>query len=122
MPKAEIKGLAQLERKLGRLPSVIDEAARQAVKDEAHETAQDERRLAPRRTGDLADSVQTEFDKGGLGASVHPTARYASFVNNGARGIPPQPFATAAGKLARRRFKKRTIEITNEALRRLGRG
>lgn len=122
MPKTTIKGLAALERKLGRLPRVIDEAAREAVKAEARETAADERRLAPRLTGNLADSVQTEIDAGGLGANVYPTADYADDVNNGSRGRPPQPFATAAAKLARRRFKKRTAEITNEALRRLGQG
>lgn len=119
MPKTTIRGLAQLERKLGRLPRAIEEAARQAVKDEVKETAHDERRLAPRDTGALADSVQEEIDKGGLAGRVFPTVDYADDVNNGSRGRPPQPFATAAAKLARRRFPKRTVEITNEALRRL---
>lgn len=117
-----IRGLAQLEKKLGKLPAVIAEAARQAVKEEVAETADDMRRLAPRLSGDLAESVQEEISDDGLSGTVSPKARYATFVNDGARGIPPQPFATAAGKLSRRRFKKRTEEITAEALRRLGQG
>lgn len=117
-----IKGLAQLEKKLGRLPRAIDEAAREAVKEEVHETAVDMRRLAPKLTGELAESVQEEIAEGGLSGTVSPRARYATFVNDGARGIPPQPFATAAGKLTRRRFRKRTEQITSEALRRLGKG
>lgn len=117
-----IRGLAQLERKLGRLPAVIEEAARQAVKEEVTETARDMRRLAPHRTGELADSVQEEINDGGLSGTVSPRARHATFVNDGARGIPPQPFATAAGKLSRRRFRKRTEQITMDALRELGKG
>lgn len=117
-----IKGLAQLEKKLGRLPRAIDEAAREAVKEEVHETAVDMRRLAPKLTGELAASVQEEIAEGGLSGTVSPRARHATFVNDGARGIPPQPFATAAGKLSRRRFRKRTEAITSEALRRLGKG
>lgn len=117
-----IRGLAQLEKKLGKLPAVIAEAARQAVKEEVGETADDMRRLAPRLTGGLAESVQEEISEDGLSGTVSPKARYATFVNDGARGIPPQPFATAAGKLSRRRFRKRTEEITAEALRRLGNG
>ncbi len=122
MPRVTIKGLKQLERKLGRLPATVREAAREAVRDEVSETAEDERRLAPRRTGTLIGSVVEEVDPGGLAGSVYPSARYATFVNNGARGVPPQPFATAAAKLAGRRFRKRTVEITNDALRMLGKG
>jgi len=120
--RIEIKGLRQLERKLGGLPHSVRKAARESVREEVSETADDERRLAPRRTGTLIGSVQEEISPGGLGGAVWPTARYAQYVNDGARGVPPQPFATAAAKLARRRFKKRTIGITNEALRRLGKG
>lgn len=117
-----IRGLAQLEKKLGKLPAVIEQAAREAVREEVAATADDMRRLAPKRTGELARSVQEEISDGGLSGTVSPRARYATFVNDGARGIPPQPFATAAGKLSRRRFRKRTEQITAEALERLARG
>jgi HK97 gp10 family phage protein len=117
-----IKGLKQLERKLGRIPAHMQRAAIKAVKDEVGETAEDERRLAPKRTGELADSVQEEITSGGLGGRVWPRARYARFVNDGARGVAAQPFATAAGKLTRRRFKKRTEKLVDAALRRLAKG
>lgn|ERR1700749_901123 len=117
-----IKGLKQLERKLGRLPADIQRASMKAVKDEVKETGTDMRRLAPKKTGFLADSVQEELTSGGLGGKVWPRARYAKFVNDGARGVAAQPFATATGKLTRKRFKKRTIEITNKALRKVARG
>lgn len=118
----EIVGLPGLERKLGRLPRKIVEAAKLAVHQEVKETAQDERRLAPKLTGALADSVQEEFTGGGLRGSVAPRERYAQFVNDGARGVPPRPFATAAGKLARRRFRKRTIKLVDQAMARLSKG
>ncbi len=120
--KVQIKGLAQLNRKLGKLPRSIEAAARQAVEEQVEATGHDMRRLAPHRTGDLADSVQEEIAEDGLSGKVWPAARYAGFVNDGARGIPPQPFATAAAKLARRQFRKRTVDITNYALRNLGKG
>lgn len=122
MANLTIKGLAQLEKKLGRMPRVLDEAARQAVKEQVQETGRDMRRLAPKLTNELAESVQEEIGDSGLSGTVSPRARYASFVNDGARGIPPQPFATAAGKLARKAFRRRTEQITAEALRRLGKG
>lgn len=115
-----IKGLAQLERRLGKLPGAIRKAARESVKAEVSDTADDERRLAPKLTGHLADSVQEEIYPDGQGGEVYPTARYAGFVNDGARGVPAQPFATAAAALTRKRFRKRTVDITNEAMRRLG--
>jgi HK97 gp10 family phage protein len=117
-----IRGVKQLEKKLGRLPRVIDEAAREAVKEQVSETGDDMRRLAPKLTRELEESVQEEIDKTGLSGTVSPRARYAAFVNDGARGIPAQPFATAAAKLARGKFRKRTETITAEALRRLGKG
>lgn len=120
--KVSIKGLKQLERKLGKLPGAVDKAARQAVADEVSETADDERRLAPRRTGHLIGSVVEEIDPSKLGGSVYPSARYATFVNDGARGVAPQPFATAAAKLARKRFKNRVVDLENDVMRRLGKG
>ncbi len=117
-----IRGVKQLEKKLGRLPRTIDDASRQAVREQVHETGADMRRLAPKLSGELAESVQEEIAEGGLSGTVSPRARYASFVNDGARGVPPQPFATAAAKLARKQFRKRTETITAEALRRLGKG
>jgi HK97 gp10 family phage protein len=115
-------GVARLKRKLGKLPGSIERAARRSVKDETKETAADMRRLAPKLTGHLAESVQEELTANGLGGRVWPSARYAQFVNDGARGVAAQPFATAAAKLSRKRFKARTVKIEKEALKRLAAG
>ncbi len=120
--RVQIKGLAQLQRKLGKLPRTIERAAARSVKAEVGETADDMRRLAPKLTGHLAESVEERVSESGLSGTVAPTARYATFVNDGARGVPAQPFATAAARLSRKRFKARTVEIENEALRRLAAG
>lgn len=114
-----IKGLARLNRKLGRMPRAIEEAAREAVKDEVAETARDERQLAPVDTRNLVESIVEEVAKDGLSGAVYPTADYAAYVNDGTSNHPAQPFATSAGKLARRRFRKRTKELAEDIRHRL---
>ncbi len=117
-----IKGLARLDRKLGRMPRVIEEAARQAVKDEVEATGRDMRQLAPVDTRELVESIQEEINEGGLSGQVYPRAPHAAFVNDGTYSHPAQPFATSTGKLSRRRFRKRTKELAEDIRRRLAWG
>lgn len=116
--KVTIAGIKSLERKLGKLPAVVEDGLREAVKAQLKATAEDERQLAPRDTGELADSIQTETADGGLGGIVAVTADHATYVNNGTRDTPAQPFATAAAKLARKQFPDRVVDELNEAVRR----
>lgn len=117
-----IKGLARLDRKLARMPRAIEEAARQAVKDEVADTARDERQFAPVDTRELVDSIQEEIADDGMSGAVYPRAKHAAFVNDGTYSHPAQPFATSAGKLSRRRFRKRTKELAEDIRRRLAWG
>lgn len=114
-----IQGLARLDKKLARMPRAIEEAAREAVKAEVHDTAVDMRRLAPKDSGDLAASVQEDINDGGMSGTVSPRIYYAAFVNDGTYSHVAQPFATAAGKISRRRFRKRTVEIAASIRRKL---
>lgn len=109
-----VKGLDKLTRKLDELPEHIAAGARQAVRDETHEVAEDMRRTAPRLTGELARSIQAEVKD--LEGRAAATARHAVFVEYGTSSTPEQPFAAPAAERSRRRFPKRIREAVGEAL------
>jgi HK97 gp10 family phage protein len=115
-----ITGQAALNRKLKRLPHLVDAGCREAVTEEVDVTADDLRRTAPRDTGELAESVREHIGKGGLSGEAAVTARHAGFVNDGTRDTPGQPFATAAGVRAQARFPDRVTAKLNEQLRKAG--
>jgi len=117
--RVEIKGLAELERKLKALPEVIEAAAREAVKEEAQEAANDLRRLAPVKDGDLRRSIQAEVEKRGLAGIAAVTARHAEFVVHGTSDTPANDFVTPVINLVRRRFDDRFVDKLNARLRKV---
>ena len=121
MAKVQIKGLPELEKKLKRLPEVVERAAREAVKGETDEAVEDLRRDAPVKEGDLRDSVQAEIDKGGLAGVAAVTARHAEFVVHGTSDTPANDFVTPVINDVRRRFPDRFTDELNAELRKMGR-
>lgn len=112
-----IAGIKALSRVLDQLPKQIATAARTAVRDETEDVAEDMRRAAPRRTGELARSIQAEVKD--LEGKAAATARHAVFVEYGTSSTPEQPFATPAAERSRRRFPKRIRQQVREALKRM---
>lgn len=119
MAKVEIKGLADLERKLKAMPELVERAARAAVKGETHEAADDLRRHAPVDDGELRDSIQAEIQKGGLAGVAAVTARHAEFVVHGTSDTPANDFVTPVINAVRRRFDDRFADEIRDELRKL---
>jgi HK97 gp10 family phage protein len=117
--KVQIKGLAELGRKLKALPEVVERAARAAVKEEVGEAADDLRRFAPVKSGELRRSVQEEIAKKGLSGTAAVTARHAEFVVHGTSDTPANDFVTPVVNAVRRRFDDRFVDRVKLELRRM---
>lgn len=115
--KVTIKGLDELARKLKALPEVVDRAGARAVKAETDETANDMRRTAPRDTGELQESIRSEYSAKTMTGRAAATARHAEFVEHGTSDTAAQPFVEPAAERARRRFPAR---VKQEIKRELG--
>ena len=83
------------------------DGARAAVAEETKDVADDMRKHAPRDTGELAESIQTEIGGDGLTGTAAATARHATFVEYGTSDTPEQPFAMPAAMRSRNRFWRR---------------
>jgi HK97 gp10 family phage protein len=114
-----VKGMDQLRAKLDQLPDAIVTGVRAAVKAETEEIADDMRRGAPRATGELADSMQTEIADDGLSGKAVATARHATFVEHGTSDTPAQPYVAPAAERARKRFPGRVEAAIGGELRKL---
>lgn len=60
--------------------------------------------MVPVDTGALKNSINTEFEKGGLTAIVAPHMEYAAFVEYGTRRMSAQPYMTPAAEAVRPSF------------------
>lgn len=89
----QVKGADQLARTLAKAGRDLQDwaavNAAAAAKVEA-----DAKRRAPHRTGALGHSISATSDKGG--AQVAASARYARYVEYGARRTPARPFLAPA--------------------------
>lgn len=120
MAKVRIKGLPDLERKLKALPEVAKRACAKAVKDEVKEAADDLRRLAPVKDGDLRRSIQEEIEKRkGLEGAAAITAAHATHVINGTSDTPANDFATPVVAKVRQRFPDRVVAEVKAEMRKL---
>jgi len=114
-----IHGLGELEKKLRKLPEVVERAGGRAVRLETEETADDMRRFAPHDTGELEESIGAEYNAKTMTGRATATARHAGFVEHGTEDTPAQPFAEPAAQIARRRFPERVRTEVKEELRKL---
>ena len=110
--------LREFKRALRKFPDAIDRVSDRVIDDETEDVARDMRRLAPRATGELADSVQAEHKRGTATGRAIAKARHATFVERGTKRAKAQPFAEPAHELSGPRLRKRLIEAINEDIRR----
>ncbi len=115
-----ISGLDALARNLDRLPEVVREAARVAIRDETEETADDMRRHAPVLSGKLRRGIQAELDPRALEGAAVTTAEHSPFVIHGTSDMEADDFMTPAAKRAQRRFPARVKRDVGEAILGLG--
>lgn len=115
-----IKGLDQLVRKLKALPEVVAVASARAVRDETEEVADDMRRDAPERTGDLKAGIQAEYDASTITGRAVSTARHTTFVVHGTSDTPENDFMTPTAERSRNgRFRERVITEVRAELRKV---
>lgn len=119
MAKVQIKGLAELEKKLGQLPEIVERAARAAVEGEVDEAVEDLRASAPVDEGELRDSTQGEISKNGLDGTAALTAGHATYVVAGTSEMPARDFVTPVIIDVRQRFPDRFADELREQLRRM---
>jgi HK97 gp10 family phage protein len=137
--RARIEGLDRLRRKLDTMEPRIARAMSEAISQNAAEMAQQSARLAPRDTGDLAETIGWMWTpsrnvseatrasiKGGvrLSADVHAGIRggkgfHAGFVEFGTVDQSPQPFFYPVYRLNRRRYRSRISRAINKAVKAL---
>ena len=95
MLKWSITGRKELKRKLGAVQRKARGRSPKEVRRVARGIERRMKKLAPRLSGDLADSIRTEFDPDGLGFVVGPRVRYSFWV---IYGKPRNPFVHKAFK------------------------
>lgn len=117
--QVKIAGVEELARKLKALPEVVERAARTAVKAETEAVADDMRRGAPRKTGDLVDGIQAEFDAKTITGKAVSTARHTTFVVHGTSDTPANDFMTPAARRSEKRLMRRVKDEVEAELRKL---
>jgi HK97 gp10 family phage protein len=75
---AKIEGLDRLKKRFERLPAAVFDEVGKAIEQSADEIVQMQKRLAPKKTGALADSVQANLDA--------DPPKYATFRPSGRGG------------------------------------
>ncbi len=111
-----VRGQKRLMAKLGALPAHVDAAGRRVVKAEVEEIAEDMRRNAPFKTGELKESIQSEYDDATITGTAAATARHATFVVHGTEDTPAQDFMTPAAKRSQGRFRRRLVKAINDEI------
>ena len=89
-------GVKELSERLSTAAARVGAKAANAVRAGAAQISRDAAAAAPRRSGALAESIQTTFSGSGrsgtMSATIPPTARHAPFVEFGTYKDRPQPF------------------------------
>ena len=111
-----IKGADELFKKLRKIPGVVERAGGRAVKEETHDVANDMRRGAPVKTGELRDGIQAEYDAKTMTGKAVSTARHTTFVVHGTSDTPANDFMTPAAERSRKRFPQRVTDTIKEEL------
>lgn len=131
-----VQGLESLSRKLRkRIPKAVADATEAALVKGATEISDTAKRLAPRRSGRLADSIGWTLGKPpgdakiiggqerrfkGVRASIfagNSEAYYARFVEFGTERASPHPFFFPAYRVNKKRAKNRITRAIKKGLR-----
>lgn len=124
MPKkADVIGLDDLTKKFPHFVTILQDAARDAIKEAAENLETNAKRDAPKDTGRMARGIKTEYSKGGLIAEVAERdperTHIARFIEEGTSSIPAQPFMGPNANRERRRLATRVEQQIKKRLSRL---
>lgn len=109
-----VEGLPALEKALASKVAELRAGATMAVAEEVALIESDARGAAPRDTGELAGSIESEVSE--TSGTVRTESRHAGFMEFGTFKDEAQPFMHPAAEKARRRFPKRAADIIRAAL------
>jgi HK97 gp10 family phage protein len=118
--KVKIRGADVLGKRLRELPRVATKAARETVREETNDIANDMRRGAPVDEGELVKGIQEELLEKGLTGRAVSTARHTTFVVHGTSRMPARDFMTPVAVRSRKRFPKLLRAKVDKALGKLG--
>jgi HK97 gp10 family phage protein len=116
---AKVEGLAQLQRRLARLPPKIKAEVKPAIDKGADALVAMQKRLAPVDEGNLRDSIRKEDGRHELAVVVKAGAGipYETFVEFGTVNMPAQPFFWPAYRASRRSIRSRISRAVKKAVR-----
>ena len=91
-------------------------ALKQAVGEELHAIATDQRMTAPRgKTGQLVAGITTDQPRDLAGRVTQRTV-YAIWIEFGRKSAPAQPYIVPSAESARPRFPRRVVDIVRQAV------
>lgn len=107
-----VEGVDDMTAELVRRMGAARAAAEEQLGREAKAVADDMRRNAPRRTGELRRGIVWEHR--GDEAVVRSTARHSRFIEFGTRKVPRRPYVRPAALRSERRLPKRISTAVRE--------
>ena len=90
-------------------------ALKQAVGEELHAIATDQRMTAPRDKGQLVAGITTDQPRDLAGRVTQRTV-YAIWIEFGRKSAPAQPYIVPSAESARPRFPRRVVDIVRQAV------
>ena len=116
-----VEGMPELRSALRRVSVAAERSTRSSVKRTAEAVEADARARAPRRTGELANSITHEIDPDGLNATIGTNLWRAHFAEFGTRHSPEQPFLFPALEANRGGFIARLRREVGRSIAKAGR-
>lgn len=104
MPTIKFEGITKLTKDMKK--NLNMDAVKNIVKQNGAEMQGKAQRNAPVDTGTLKRSIGLEISKGGMSATVEPSAEYAAYVEFGTRHMNAQPYLKPAFESQSVQFEK----------------
>jgi len=101
------------KKKLRSLSGDVKKRASKAVQETRADLAREMRSRAPRREGELAESIK-EYEPGPTRGVVWVDAKHGIHVEYGTSRMPAQPFIRPAAKAVEAEWKKRAEAVFDE--------
>lgn len=106
----------KLEADLTTAPVRTIRKATSAVRKTVFDIEGDGKVFAPVDTGNLKNSISSEFHRGGLAGETGPTAEYGHFVEEGTSRMAPQPYMSPAADRREPGFVKAMGQLAGDFL------
>lgn len=120
--KVRVRGIEQLQRKLGALGPAVTEAARRELLSSGLRVVAGAKRRAPVDTGRLRNSITFEVTADGDVVRVGTNLEYAAFQEFGTRKMPARPFLFPAFEEERPRLRERMQRAIEAAAAKVAKG